>query len=75
MSETQIQCTLNDIKPLERFIEANPDHGNLMSWRWRIHNRHNNGLSGKGAIVKRGGRWHVVEPRFVEWFIEGETAK
>ena len=61
MSETQLQYSLSDIKTLEKFIEVNPDHSTLTQWRWRVHNRSSNGLCDSGAIVKRGGRWHVVE--------------
>jgi hypothetical protein len=60
---------LDDIMKLEPFVERYSDLVNEPQMRWLIFNRFANGLAASGAIVKKGGRWHVVVPRMKNWLL------
>ncbi len=40
--------------------------------RWQIFNRETNGVSKSRAVVKKGGRWIIVVPRYRDWILSGE---
>jgi hypothetical protein len=60
---------LDDILTLEAFCNRYSDLTNEARMRWWIFNRETNGLAASGAIVKKGGRWHVVPPRMKHWLL------
>jgi hypothetical protein len=63
-----------DIMPLDAFLTS--ERTNHLATesriRWQIYKRKENGIDRSGAIVKRGGRWYVVVPRYLQ-FLLNET--
>jgi hypothetical protein len=65
-----------DIMPLDAFLtsERTQHLASESSLRWQIFKRRENGLERAGAIVKRGGRWYVVVPRYIQFILKGTEA-
>ena len=57
------EIELADIEPLTGFAKEFPKLGSYETWRYRVKNRHTNGLSESRALLKRDARWWIVKPR------------
>ncbi len=67
---------LNQISLAEEFQREYPNIvPSLNAIRWMIRQRHQNGLSDAGAVVKRAGRWYVHSGKFAEWMLDGEAER
>jgi len=74
-ASTQTKATppdLDGMMVIKSFCARYPDLVTEPQIRWQIFNREINGLSESGAIVKKGGRWVVVVPRYRDWILSGE---
>lgn len=65
------QVSLDDLMSLTAFVRRYSDIANEPRARWWIFHRETNGLAKSGALVKRGGRWFFVVPKFRDWLIAG----
>lgn len=68
---TEEQLRLDDMMSLPKFCERYSDICSLSRARWLIFNRKTNGIEEAGAVIKTGGRWLVVLPRFKAWLMAG----
>jgi len=66
--------SLSDLTPIRVFAEQNPSIGSEASLRWQIFCADHNGLAESGAIVRRGRRIFIVEPRYLAWML-GESRR
>jgi hypothetical protein len=41
---------------------------------WMIRNGHRNGMFEKKAAVKKNNKWHIVDPNFWKWIIDGDES-
>ena len=65
------EVTLDDLMSLTAFVRRYSDIANEPRARWWIFHRESNGLAKSGALVKRGGRWFFVVPKFRDWLMSG----
>jgi hypothetical protein len=63
---------LDDIKTIPAFCKRYSDITNEQQLRWAIWKRDVNGLSEAGAVFKRGGRWYVLAPKYLDWILSGD---
>ncbi len=64
---------MDDLKTIPAFAKRYPDIiSNEQQLRWAIWKRDVNGLAEAGAVFKRGGRWYVLVPKFMDWILSGE---
>jgi hypothetical protein len=63
---------LDDIKTIPAFCKRYPDIANEQQLRWAIWKRDVNGLTAAGAVFKRGGRWYVLVPKYLDWILSGD---
>ena len=63
---------LDDFKTIPAFCKRYPDVTNEQQLRWAIWKRDVNGLHEADAVRKRGGRWIVVVPNYLNWILSGE---
>jgi hypothetical protein len=65
-------ANLDDFKTIPAFCKRYPDVASEQQLRWAIWKRDVNGLAEASAVFKRGGRWIVSVPRYIDWILSGE---
>lgn len=66
---------MNELSEFSLLADFQRSHANIVpsldSLRWLVRNRHLNGLSEAGAVVKRQGRIYMHESKFAGWMQKG----
>ncbi len=65
--------TLDDLVTPEYLAEERPDLFPLKSLRWQLQNRHHNGLSDAGAVMKVGRKIMLSRSRLLAWISSRQT--
>jgi hypothetical protein len=63
---------MDDFKTIPAFCKRYPDVTNEQQLRWAVWKRDQNGLAQAGAVFKRGGRWYVLVPKYIDWILSGD---
>ena len=66
--------SLDDWKTISALAKRYPDVMTEDQLRWAIFRREQNGLAKSGALSKKGKRWYVCIPRFLNWLTDSEAA-
>ena len=64
------EVELGDIEPMTDFAREYPKLGTYETWRYRVKNRHANGLEESGALTKKDDRWWIIKSRLKSWWLK-----